>query len=192
MPKIFYISDLHLRHNNVIYLDKRPFSDWQDMENAIINNWNKVVSEQDQVYILGDFCFSKNEEDWIEILSKLKGRKSLILGNHDLRYMSPNLTKQFEEITKMKEIIDGDRHVILCHYPVIFYRCDYKDKFYQLYGHLHYTIEEQFMQSFKKQILTEDDRKESAHKGHFYNCWCGFYNYTPVTLDQIIKYWKDK
>lgn len=77
----FCISDLHIGHKNVIRHDGRPFEDLEAMHTAIIENWNNAVSENDDVYILGDFAW-KNSVG-AKVLSQLKGRKYLILGNHD-------------------------------------------------------------------------------------------------------------
>ena len=62
MSKKFYISDLHLGHNNIIRLDNRPFKNMTEMETTIINNWNSVVSDNDQVYILGDMFWNNDRE----------------------------------------------------------------------------------------------------------------------------------
>ena len=57
----YYISDLHLGHTNVIKFDKRPFSNIEEMENKIIENWNSRVTKQDTVYILGDFSWETED-----------------------------------------------------------------------------------------------------------------------------------
>ena len=191
MGKIFYISDLHIGHENVIKFDNRPFENVEEMESILIKKWNETVTNEDTVYILGDFCWLK-EDDWIRILDMLNGSKVLIRGNHDLKEMSSKLKKRFADVKDYKEIKDNCRRVIMCHYPIPFYKADYADNVYMLYGHLHSTIEESFMQDIKKMILERDNRGGSANKCHFYNCWLGYYDYKPVTLDQIIEKWRDK
>ena len=57
----YYISDLHFDHTNVIKFDNRPFKDVEEMNNALIHNWNSVVKKNDIVYVLGDFCFGNTE-----------------------------------------------------------------------------------------------------------------------------------
>ena len=59
----YYISDLHIGHANAITLDKRPFKDLNEMNDAIFNNWNARVRTDDTVYILGDFIWKK-ENEW--------------------------------------------------------------------------------------------------------------------------------
>lgn len=191
---IYYISDTHFGHKGVINFDKRPFSDINEMEAILIANWNNKVTNQDIVYILGDFCFEK-ESEWLRLLNQLKGKKVLIKGNHDLKNMSSSLKNKFQDIKDYKEIddrLDNENvKVILSHYPIPFYKKDYSDKVYHLYGHLHNTIEEMYMQKFRKIILSTDDRDISSNKCQFYNCWCGFYNYTPVTLKEILTKWNN-
>ena len=138
------------------------------------------------VYILGDFCWGK-QSNWIYFLSMLKGQKTLIVGNHDLKQFSSNTKRLFSDIKYYKYISDNGRRVILCHYPIPFYVSDYSDKCYMLYGHLHNSIQETFMKQIKNMIKEKDNRGKSTNKCNFYNCFCGFYNYEPVTLDEIIQ-----
>lgn len=190
----YYISDTHFGHKSVIKFDNRPFSTVEEMEDVLIANWNNKITNRDMIYILGDFCFNK-EPEWIRLLNKLKGVKVLIKGNHDLKKMSFSLKNKFQDIKDYKEIddiLDGENvKVILSHYPIPFYKKDYSNKVYHLYGHLHNTIEEMYMQNFRKIILSTDDRDISSNKCQFYNCWCGFYNYTPVTLKEILTKWNN-
>ena len=54
MSKVFFTSDLHFGHTNVITLDKRPFSSVEEMDEELIKRWNKKVGKGDLVYVLGD------------------------------------------------------------------------------------------------------------------------------------------
>ena len=187
----YYIADTHFDHKNIIAFDNRPFFTLTEMNNTLIENWNNKVSKTDTVFILGDFCWSK-EDRWIEILSQLQGSKVLIQGNHDLKQMSATLKHKFQDIVAYKEITDNGRKVIMSHYPIPFYKSDYNNKVYHLYGHVHNTVEEKYLQELKQQILKTDIRETGRHTGQYFNCWCGFYNYTPVRLDEILDKWKDK
>lgn len=80
--KQFYISDWHYGHANVIAFDNRPFKSLLEMDEALVDRWNAVVSPGDTVYVLGDMFWCK-AQDAIPILRSLKGQKFLIKGNHD-------------------------------------------------------------------------------------------------------------
>lgn len=80
----FVTSDLHFWHKGVLGFcpDTRPWKGVEEMNEAIIEHWNSVVSVDDEVLHLGDFCF-KAKEATEEVISKLKGNITFILGNHD-------------------------------------------------------------------------------------------------------------
>ena len=77
---IYLISDLHLDHKNIIRYCNRPFNSLEEMNNTIVNNWNKTVTENDTIFLIGDLAFGRNREYW---LKQLKGNIILIRGNHD-------------------------------------------------------------------------------------------------------------
>lgn len=113
---IFYTSDLHFGHDNVIRFDKRPFADVEEMDQYIITRWNERVSEDDTVYILGDICH-RNSRDSSWYLKQLKGHKILILGNHDnpiLKNKSARIC--LDKVDKMMQVVDENRQITLCHY----------------------------------------------------------------------------
>lgn len=80
----FFLSDPHFGHSKITdgtFNPRRPFKDADEMDQAICDNWNSVVKDGDKVYVLGDVAISKKK---IPIIKSLKGRKTLILGNHDI------------------------------------------------------------------------------------------------------------
>ncbi len=80
---IYLSADYHFLHENIIKYCSRPFKNAHHMDKVIIDNYNEVVTDNDDVFILGDFSMSNKKEVIEEYLRKLKGRKHLILGNHD-------------------------------------------------------------------------------------------------------------
>lgn len=182
MGKNFYIADTHFGHANVIRFDNRPYKNVKAMDQALINNWNNVVTNEDTVYILGDFCWDK-EDRWIEILDQLKGKKVLIRGNHDLKKMSSELRSKFQDVKDYKEIKDNGTKVILSHYPIPFWNGQFRDTVH-LYGHIHNTHQWNMMESWKKELQQLQDLP-----GRIYNvgCMMDYMAYTPRTLDEILK-----
>lgn len=180
MPKKFYIADLHYGHANVLHFDNRPFKTIQEMNDAIVERWNSVVSPGDMVYVLGDmfWCTSKVA---IPILDSLNGQKFLIKGNHD-RCNDGQFAKRFVKITEYAEIEDGNRKVILCHYPIPCFKNHYYGS-YHLYGHVHNSFEDKMM-SHDKFLMEE----LYGHPCNMYNvgCMMPWMDYTPRTLDEIV------
>ena len=82
MQKVFFTSDHHFGHGNIIDFESRPFMDVEQMNDQMIEAWNSVVGNDDMVFHLGDFSFL-NREKTKGIVSKLNGYKHLIMGNHD-------------------------------------------------------------------------------------------------------------
>ena len=79
---IYYIADTHFRDQSIFDKCKRPFKSLLDMEDVIVNNWNKRINEDDIIYVLGDIV-RDDDSSAIQIFNKLKGHKHLIVGNHD-------------------------------------------------------------------------------------------------------------
>ena len=79
----YYIADCHFFHRGLNEkMDKRGFADAEEMNEYMIQKWNKKVRPKDEVVILGDFSMEKGERT-NEILRRLHGRLYLIEGNHD-------------------------------------------------------------------------------------------------------------
>lgn len=82
--KTFVISDPHFDHHNIIEYTKRPFKNVDEMNEAIIKNWNNMVSEEDTVFLLGDVSLG-NTERTLFFTQRLNGQKILVVGNHDTK-----------------------------------------------------------------------------------------------------------
>lgn len=78
----YYTSDLHLGHERVIELCNRPYGSIKQMNEAIIYNWNSVVTEEDYVFVLGDLAMG-NIAETLKLTERLNGIRILVPGNHD-------------------------------------------------------------------------------------------------------------
>ena len=176
--KVFFTSDLHFGHKNVIKFDNRPFLNVDDMDEVLISNWNRKVQKDDMVYVLGDISWY-NDQKTCEIFERLNGRKILIRGNHDR--VHGKIKNYFEDVTDYKEItLPGNRHIVLCHYPIIFFNRHHYGS-YMFYGHVHNSQEWQ---------MTDKYRRELEGLGidcNMYNVGVMVNNYEPVTFDEVIK-----
>jgi calcineurin-like phosphoesterase family protein len=83
MGNVFFVSDTHFSHSNIIKYCNRPFNNAHEMDEAIITNWNSVVGQQDTVYHCGDFAFCKTSADVEKYIRRLNGHIFLVRGNHD-------------------------------------------------------------------------------------------------------------
>ena len=120
---------------DLYFLCNRPFATIEEMDETLIRNWNAKVTNGDTVYILGDLLF-RNEKPAEEYLKQLKGKKHLIIGNHDRDWVKKcNLEDFFESVNNLHFISDGKRQMTLCHYPMMSW--PHMTRCYMVFGHIH-------------------------------------------------------
>jgi calcineurin-like phosphoesterase family protein len=170
MSNIFVISDTHFNHENILkFKDKddkpvRNFSDVHEMNEIMIKNWNAMIGTKDKVYHLGDVYFG-NADRASKILSRLNGKKRLVLGNHD-NFKGSVLHKFFEKVMLWRRF----DHLLLTHVPVHEStlsegRFEKRDM-WNIHGHIH---------------------QNQSPKGR-YHCVCVEHTaYAPVPLDKLLK-----
>lgn len=195
----YYIADLHFCHSNLNQrMDRRGFEDANSMNEYMINQWNSRVRHGDEVVILGDLCLSRDIAEVNALLSRLKGKKYLIVGNHD-RYLDNNSFDRsiFKWIEYYKELNDNKRKIILSHYPIMCYNGQYRrngegePKVYMLYGHVHNTFDEFIVNEHMKRIrqykrTVRGSVDMVSIPCQMINCFCMFSDYVPLTLDEWI------
>lgn len=135
MSRIFVVSDTHFGHENILkFRDSntneliRNFSDIHDMNEYMVDRWNKTVNDDDIVYHLGDVYFGKGHE----VLGRLKGRKRLILGNHD-HGKDQKLHQHFQKILMWRMF--PEYNCLLTHVPI--HESGLYKVQYNLHGHIH-------------------------------------------------------
>lgn len=82
--KIFFTSDLHIGHRNILRFCQRPFLDLKDMATDIAANWNSVVGENDIIFDLGDMFWWNSRHEVKKFVDKLNGTIYKVPGNHDM------------------------------------------------------------------------------------------------------------
>ncbi len=182
----FYFSDPHYGHKSILSFDRRPWFDLASMEDDMIAIWNSRVTKNDEVYIIGDFCWL-GVNVWRCILPKLNGKKFLIKGNHDPEHLPEDIIKMFgQRPSAYKEVKDGNYQVLMSHYPLISYRHDSDPNVVMLYGHVHDTVEFEAAKEAVKKYKEVCNNKGYPYQGKLYNVWCGFFDWGPATLDEIL------
>ncbi len=163
--KRFIIADTHFGHKNVIKYGNRPFNNVEEMDQRLIELWNSVVSKDDLVYLLGDFTLARKIDTIKSLVSKLNGRKILIMGNHDTRKPKDYIECGFEVATRRAMMVEPG--VILMHEPFADASLIAPNYIY-FFGHVH-----------NKKTLMDD----------YPNCMCVSVeriNYRPIDLDKCI------
>lgn len=199
--RVYFTSDLHFSHCGAVYfhperLEKAGMSMDEMKENRhmtmvkydewLINEWNKRIRKQDSIYILGDVCLA-NKERTQYILSRLKGKKYLILGNHDKS--CKGLENYFEWVGDIKEakftnnqfkFIDPQETfcVEMCHYPMVTWNRRPHGTV-MVHGHCHGSLNE--LNTISKEL-----RVDVGYDSDFAQRWDGF-----VELEDLYKYFCD-
>lgn len=125
-------SDLHFWHKGVLNFcpDTRPWSDVEEMNEALIEEWNTNVKPNDEVLHLGDFCF-KGKEATMEIINRLNGNITWVLGNHD-KVLRGNIGGAVDFL----EFRFNSTKVVCSHYPLASWNQQGRGSV-MLHGHCH-------------------------------------------------------
>lgn len=188
----YYISDIHFGCQNKY--ENRTL----EHDKLVKENWNRIVTNADNVYILGDIGKIGNNQDTerlIEIIATLKGRKTLIVGNHDV-LKDIRLKQLFVEICDYKEITDnfnGMSHkLVLSHYPILMWNGQHKNVIH-LYGHVHATDEWnvykhslQYLNDYFKDKTLKGYTDCPKAKAYNVGAALSYIDWTPRTLKEII------
>jgi calcineurin-like phosphoesterase family protein len=162
--KIFFTADTHFGHENIIKFCNRPFISVEEMNEVLIENWNSVVSDDDEIYHIGDFGWKNNKLN-IEILRRLNGIKYLIQGNHDKKLIKDRaIRNEFEWIKDYYELEHEDSFIVMCHYPFKVWNKNYYGAI-NLFGHSH------------GKTKTEANQLDVGVDVH---------NFKPISLDSIL------
>lgn len=146
------------------------------MNSALIENWNNLVKDDDDIYILGDFAF-KGASFVVELLEKLKGKKYLVKGNHDKFVMQEEFDQsQFVWIKDYFELKYEDKYFILFHFPILEWNGMYRNS-YHLHGHQHNYYDYNILQKRTNRKL--------------YDVGVDANNYAPVSIEYILKFFEN-
>jgi calcineurin-like phosphoesterase family protein len=119
MSETWITSDIHFGHKSILKFCKetRPYADVDEMDEAIIKEWNNTVAPNDTIYILGDFSF-RNREVTEAILRRLNGYKYLVFGNHDGQLREAWAGQYFMHRADYMRHQFGDYSVVMFHFCI--------------------------------------------------------------------------
>lgn len=155
---VWFTADSHFGHERIIELAQRPFESVDEMDEVMIERWNKRVRPGDLVYHVGDFALSANDI----YLPRLNGQKRLVRGNHDHKNRA-KLSHGWSTINGLLEIKVDDQRIVLCHYGMRVWNQSHRGAIH-LYGHSHDGL---------------PGDSQSLDVG--VDCW----DFRPVNLDEI-------
>lgn len=165
MSEVFLISDTHFFHEGVLRFEPaaRPFATVEEMNETLVDRWNKTVGKRDTVWHLGDVCFGHVRN--LQIVNRLNGRKNLILGNHD-NYGIRAYAALFNKIEAVKKYDD----YLLSHIPV------HPDQFYRFKGNVHGHLH-------SKQVMLINDTPDNS----YVNVSCEQTGLAPISWEDVKK-----
>lgn len=163
---IWFTSDTHFCHHNIIRFCGRPFSSVEEMDEVLIQNWNSVVKPGDLVYHLGDVFMGPSTQDKHHyIMGRLSGSKRLIVGNHDdIPYLSSG--GWFQKVMMWR--VWHDKPIVFSHVPI------HQD-----------SIQERILDAGGLNVHGHTHEKGSP-KGPYKSVCVELTNYTPVNLEELI------
>lgn len=166
MSRTFVCADTHFGHRNILSFKRedgsplRPFTSIEEHDDELVSRWNAVVKDEDRVYLLGDVVINRKA---LQTLHRLKGRKCLVKGNHDI-FKLQDYTPYFDDIRAYVVQKYEERKVILSHIPI---HEDSVGRYgVNVHGHLHSN-------------KIDDPRYICVSMEHI--------NYTPVVLQDLLK-----
>lgn len=140
--KVWFTSDLHFFHKNICKYCNRPYENIEEMNQAIIDNWNSVVNDDDYVFVLGDlgFCGTTKLKPMI---AELKGHIFIIQGNHDNDKLINSLYYDrviygFDKLLSLTVVEEdgSEQEMTLCHFPMIEWYNSERGS-WMIHGHCH-------------------------------------------------------
>lgn len=176
MGKIWLCSDLHFGHDKDFIYGPRGFNSVEEHDKTIIQNWNELVSWDDEVWLLGDIMLNNNEGG-IRKLNQLAGKIYILAGNHDTStriQLYANIRPTILTMGLAYILKYQDYHFYLSHYPVLCSNYDtdkpLKRQMISLCGHSHTT-----------------DKFKDMDKGVIYHVELDAHDNKPILLDDIIE-----
>lgn len=135
MTDIWFTADLHFDHAKILTHQDRGVETVEEMNERIVENWNAVVANRDEVWVLGDFFLGRAVDagGWFHALN---GRKHLVVGNHDSKAVQ---RLPWSSVDVLREWRQKPHRAVLCHYPLLTWAAAHHGV-WMLHGHSHGSL----------------------------------------------------
>lgn len=175
--KLFFTSDTHFFHRNIIKYCNRPFENTDEMNKTLVENWNRVVPKDGIVFHLGDVSLTATPKALNDLLHSLNGEKYLIIGNHEKDALGKEYVREHwkgiydiaEIFVPDEEITYGEQHIVMCHYPMIVWNASHRGS-WGLFGHVHGGL---------------SNKGEIKHSPLAMDVGVDCHNYSPISYQQV-------
>lgn len=177
---IYFTSDLHFGHDKDFILGPRGFETVEEMNQTIVENWNNLITDEDEIFVLGDLMM-KDQDAGIELIKQLKGKIHVIRGNHDTDTKVQKYTYLCDNIVSIDYALVigyGKVKLYLSHYPTLTANYDddkpWNKHVINLFGHTH------------------QETPFYDNNPYMYNVGLEAHNMTPISIEQILEDIKQK
>jgi calcineurin-like phosphoesterase family protein len=189
IKNVYFTSDWHLFHNNVLKFDKRPYDNVHDMHLDIEEKWNDLITEDDIVIYLGDLSFARREDNQyvLDMMNRLKGTIHFVMGNHDK-------IDDIKKITKFSSVQDF-LEVRITHFAESPYHVGVMEKVETLFNCFHYPIfswNKKHHGSYHVHGHCHGGLHHGEEDGYYTNkrvidVGCMLHNYTPISYTEVME-----
>lgn len=181
--KIYFSSDQHFGHRNVLRFCQRPYETTKEMEKALIDNWNSKVTNNDIVFVLGDFFWFHSRHEIKKVVDKLNGKTIYIVpGNHCKRAAYELCDERVQLLDDISALYIREvgkpqvkYEVYVSHMPLMSWPHRERGS-YNFFGHIHSG----------PRSLSHVDQDLPFHKGLQYDIGVDNNEYAPIELEEII------
>lgn len=182
MSNIFLAADMHFGHKGMTTFlreDGSPQRAWattEEMDEALVSNWNSAVGPNDKVYVLGDCVINRR---CLPTLGRLNGLHTLVMGNHDV-FRPEEYLQYFKCIKGSEQVAD----FLLTHIPV--HAAELKRWKGNFHGHLHHN-------RVRKEVL--DGRTRTRYEvvdAQYFCVSMENIGYIPIILEDAIKKFEEQ
>lgn len=180
--KLFFTSDPHFFHGNIIKFCNRPFNNNEEQAEELIRLWNEKVPIDGIVFVAGDFFFTGNIQSIESVLYRLNGTIYWIMGNHDYQNrLDREVFSQMPMINAQADIItllvreDNNKQFVISHYPYMYWQSG----FFHLHGHVHGGPNSKAAEKVPEHHMRYDIGVDNN-------------NYAPISYDELMEIFDKK